>query len=130
MAAGQDDKGRPSKRRSSGVAIGPPPVVALIAGETRCLIASMARREVRSINDARGRGEHRHGLSFSSHEGERGNEREKGLNCRSGRWLFRFFRFYALALSEPRKKNRDAERNQFRVIENARSISGTRILKH
>ena len=53
MAAVKDDEGQ-SKRRS-GVVIAPP-VVALIVGETRCLIASMARREARSINDARGRG--------------------------------------------------------------------------
>ena len=83
MAAGQGDK-----RRSSGVAIAPPVVDALIVKDARCLIASMARREARSINDARGRGEHWHGLSFSPHEGDwelRERERERGrMNCRCG----------------------------------------------
>lgn len=55
-----DDEGQ-SKRR-----IAPPPVVALIVGETRCLIASMARREARSINDARGRGAQAPALSRKS----------------------------------------------------------------
>ena len=123
VAAGKgdddDEQGPTSKRRSVVVVIVAPPVVALIVGETRCLIASMARREARSINDARGRGAQARAPFSQAREKGRASERSEGAQRRERKsFEFPFARVVELdvfrPLRTPKKKN--SPKTQSRVF--------------
>ena len=123
VAAGKgdddDEQGPTSKRRSVVVVIVAPPVVALIVGETRCLIASMARREARSINDARGRGAQARAPFSQAREKGRASERSEGAQRRERKsFEFPFARVVELDVFRPLRttKKKNSPKTQSRVF--------------